>query len=1406
MTLTAGTATRWRAAAARHRPAPWWAVVAAVVGPASVAATVLHARGWYAIDNKSVFFFAPWRVVGDLHEPWDPRVDLGGPPGFYAPGIYLLTTALRAAGLEPWLTQRLFHALLLAVGGMGAAAVTHYFAPRLRSAHLTAALVYAFAPFSVTFLLPSWLYMNYALAPWFLLALLRGATGGGRWRWGAVFALALVISGVINPPGVVLAMVPLVPTAVYLVHVERRCRWRDVVAWAATAGLLSAAVLGPSILRFLASAEQLVANLEQSESIEAVSQSSSWAESWRGLGFWLSYWGEGGPALPQSTRYLTSPLLALLTFLPALVALGVLWRSAWRPRLLFAAMAIASLALMVGAYPIEDPSPLGRLLVATYERSTLLFAFRNSYKAGAGLMIALAVLCGVGAADALSRWRARRPGSRLPGLAVGLAVAAFVGASAAPFWTGSLYREVERAPTIPEHYRQAAAWLDAQPGDGRVLVLPLAVRSPYRWAEAPDFDPIQALLERSYLQRDILSQSGAPLTNLLDELAEWLVAGEVGPSLPPILERLGVRYVLVRNDLAWERVGAPRPAVVRQQVEGAGLVPVAAFGEPGDGVVAAHDEAAPPAEHALAPVEIYRVPGYAGIERAVTGAPALLVSGDGGAWASLADSGWLTAGGPVRYTGQLGPGDLAAELEAGSGVVVTDTNRRRAGGFGPASHTLPDGEARGAVGDLFARTGSQSVAVYGDARSIRAIAPPTLFPPGRSHRPAAAFDGDPTTAWLTGRMDPEPLHALRVDMARPAEVSAARLVAALPADGTRRVSRAVLRFSHGDPVTVDFARQEAAVTFPPRVVDWVEVRIDAIVGFGTSPVGFSQIELPGLDLREFVRVPDDVTRLAAAGGPRVERLLDSAPLAFQLRRLRGGLADEEAALRRELSVPGHARRFEVRGALSLAPTLDDQHLAGLVDAPVRAHGSARYPRDLAGAGIFAVDGRLDTGWSAPPEAGAALSLSFPERAVRSVEVVLEAGEAVTDVREVEVAVGDAPPVRAAPADDGEACPGDAPGAPLRRCVVVTARLPAPEVASSAVLSLVDLAPLPPRGHAPPARVLEVRVDGAENDPPPPTLQAGCLHAGPVIGGTPAQVRLLGRLDEALAGRSIAFEGCEPVILGPGRHRVEAPLGVRLDHLTLSTDPRPAFGAEAVSTPLRQPERSAPGTPAAGGATQALVVAGRAYSPRWRAELDGQPLGPAAPYDLQAGWAVPAGASPSRVAIELAGASAYRVSVAVSVLGVLACLVLLVRNPTAPARALVPRHDGAAGRASWPLGERRARRRRRSRARAVAGTLAVGAAFLIAGPSGAALATAGVLVALPRPDAARLIAAGALALLALAAVLTVPPLGPEMAPTPTFPAERELAHAFARTAAVLVAVAVAALAVAERQPSADPPPR
>ena len=315
-------------------------------------------------------------------------------------------------------------------------------------------------------------------------------------------------------------MLPLPVAALYLVYVERSTTWRQVGAWVVRAGILTVPVCVAGLVKASAGSSSLQTNLAESETPSAISLASSWSETWRGLGFWLSYWiNERGPSKPQTADYLVSVPLVLAAFAVPVVALLTFWHSRWRPRIFFAALILIALPIMVGAYPIDAPLPLGRFLLDVYDAIPPLYGFRNTYKAGPALLLGVAGLLAVAATAIFARASRRHRGVVVAGIGgvAGLVLWSF------PFWTGDVYARPGMSE-VPTYYRSAISWLDDQPGSGRALILPGSGFTVYRWG-SPGDDIFDALMERTNVASTLRPRSAPESANLVNALYDVLDSG-----------------------------------------------------------------------------------------------------------------------------------------------------------------------------------------------------------------------------------------------------------------------------------------------------------------------------------------------------------------------------------------------------------------------------------------------------------------------------------------------------------------------------------------------------------------------------------------------------------------------------------------------------------------------------------------------------------------------------------------------------------------------------------------------------------------------------------------------------------------------------------------------------------------
>lgn len=1251
--------------------------ITCLFGALASTATVTSAFGELIRDNRFEQFSNPARRIAKTFTLWDGSRGLGRVREDFWPGTTAPLAILRGLGLSPVLAQKLWLALVLVVLGIGTVAVLRLFRPSIGLAHVVAGLAAMFGAYSATFLVPSNLAFQAALAPWFIVALWRGVTGTRPWRWAAVFALLVFVAGNADIPGLMYAMLPLVPVTAYLLVVERSVRVRDLAAWLARAGLLCLLISAAALAKTVAAATSLDQRLAETESPRISSTTSSWSESFRGLGNWLSYFQQSNVAeKPQGEPYLVNPVVVLATFVPAIVGLAVIWRSQWRPRILFIWMAVCALVVMVEAYPLTSPSPVGSLILDLVTNVTNLRAFRNTYKAGVGLTVGVAVLFGVGAAAAAQWVGPARVAARR---AVLVAVLLILLAGAVPFWTGGLFDGNRAMTQVPDYWNQAFSYLDAQPADERVLVLPSSSRTHYRWGWVGD-DIFDAMLTKDHAVATGIPLSTPLPANLIEAVSAYTSdpTYQVG-TLAPILRRLGINEVVLRNDLDWQEMGRPRPALYAGLRADPGFRLVAAFGNPGENTTSAKDKTADATfERTIPPVEIYQLSDALPGLRAAAPEPSMLVSGDGAAWPTLAATGSLAGTAPIQYSGSLGASAITAALVGGSPLLVTDTNRRRlrvlVGHDPDYSYLLSEAQDLDRpTQSLFPDPATQSRAWFPDATSISLSGNPRgITGSAPWNQPTKAFDGDPATQWVMRHDQVPEGRTFRIQLRSPHTVDRIKvdLATGLTPDSSVRLLK--LKFSDGPDVLMNLSAPTSELDFGARETSFIDIQI-----LGVSPaapeVGFADITFPGLDLREFVEAPTDVSdqaqrdeslRAAVTGAPMSFLFArdDTAPLGqTTFSRAQADLAQvaEVAMLRRFTSVG--RRTFSMRGALHLNDRVTDAYLATVMGPLARGVASARVG-GLSDWGGLAADGDPATAWTGPATAGTSITVQVPSRPVTSVIVETIADAATARVKTVQVEVGD----QVVTADlNTEGCTN-----PSTTCTPsVTVTLPKRTTSGQVKVSVTALDPggNPERGTY---KISEIQVNGTPNtrlDLTSP-LPDECQSVGLTIDGADAPVRLTGTVGDLLAFDRLAWTACSPITLGAGPHQLvtaDTPSVDRVQMATVDAAPRAADPAATseVTVVSRSPTSvhlrvSGPGP--------ATLWMGESFDERWVASVDGGPSQEAVAIDTQNGWEV-ARAGTRDVVLRFRPARLFENSLLVTGATVALCLWLALR-PSRRARA------------------------------------------------------------------------------------------------------------------------------------------
>lgn len=971
----------------------------------------LAAPGRMPADSKLYLYLDPGNFLGDAASSFDPGQFAGWVPHQHV--SYLWPAGpwywlFESVGVPDWVAHRLWiGSLMLAAGlgvrwcarllGLGAGAV------------LVAALVYQVS----LYVLPYVSRTSVMLLPWAGLGWIVGFTirATARRTWGDPAAIALIVLTVGAVNATALAMIVPAP-ALWLLHElwRRTLPWRDAIVVTARVGLLC---LGVSLWWIAALAIQGRYGAEvlpYSESLADVSLTATSSEVWRGLGYWLFYVRDPfTAATTESLRYLTSTPAILVSFLvPVVCLVGLVWVR-WPHRRFAAALVVAGGVLAVGVHPIDDRSPLMRLLAGS-DDAGLALALRSSTRALPVMFLGLA-LAAAALVESLPRPRFER-------LASGVVVLVVL-ANLPGLWTGAFVDPaLERDQDPPDAWREAAASVD-----GRVLMLPGVEFGAYRWGYTVD-QPLPGLGDAPLVTRDLLPLGSAAAMDLLYALDDRIQDGVLEPaSIAPVARLLGARTIWSTNDLAFDRFRTARPEVVRDALVAAdGVGPLVGYGEPvvNEPVLAMVDEsflADPRIGTALPPVELAPVEG-ASILRA--SGWTVVVSGSGAGLVDLAAAGLLDGHEAIRYSASL-DGSLPADVAA---VLITDSNRAQARHWRSSQDTRGLTEPGPLATGLTERPASDqrlpvfedppdAAFTYAEQRStVQAIASsygePFAYLP--EHRPFMAVDGDPSTSWLVGEHGDPVGEVLQLRLVAPA--SEMRLHQTR-AEGARRITEIGIRFDDAtgtlEERTVALTEESIAARGQPVPVPagttTITVTITA-VGGGTpgtagaaAGVGFREIDLGLEPGREVVRLPTDITDDVDA----------DTPLAYAFTRWRVDPTDRwrddpEPSLVRAFQVPDR-RTFDSEVDVRLDARVADGALADLFGWPVSA--STRLTGSLDAVGAAAFDGDVDTAWITAFGGATGAVLTVEDVAVPISELSVRQPEgALSTIRTLRVSVGD----------------------------------------------------------------------------------------------------------------------------------------------------------------------------------------------------------------------------------------------------------------------------------------------------------------------------------------------------------------------------------------------------------------
>ncbi len=1227
----------------------------------------------YVADNRFEQYFNPARSLAKMFSVWDGSRGLGGPREDVWLGTTIPPALLRGLGLPPAWSERVWHSACLVLVGLGIVALLRVVRPRIGTEHVVAGLLVMFGPFTASFLLPSNLYVMFALSPWLLLVFIRGVTQRDPWKWAAAFALLVLVAGSSDTPGLLYVVVMMVPTALYLVVVERVTNWRRIVGWCARAAVLAVSATAWILAKTYFAAEPLDARLADTELPSASATSSSWSESFRGLGNWLSYFREEGRLLkPQTVAFFEQPVVMLATFLLPVVALVVFWRSTRRHRLLFGSMMLAGLTMMVGGFQAATSSPLSDAILWLLEHSNTLLAFRNTYKAAGGLVIGVAVLAAIGYAAARRRVRT---GPRWRRIAVGAAGLALFAGWAQPFVAGSMYHPYDRTGPVPSYWSDTFRFLNRLDTDGRSLIVPAVSQAQYRWGYVGD-DIFDALLTRPHATATGWMLSTRTGHNALETMTLWSQQPTYRPGvLGPMARRLGITEIVVRNDLDWARLNIARPTAFDGLRTDPDFELVASFGDPGLEVVSPFDLSDDAhAERSLRPVEIYRLRDRRAVLTTATATAdsRVVATGDAGAIPQLVLAGLLPAGTDVEASAAADDSTLVDALEAGAPVVVTDTGQRRVRTLLHHEPQLspvlaPDEELDRPVRPVHPDTpGGESVVWYRDALAVTGAF--TRLGGNRNDlRAGNAFDDDSATAWAVPWSGLGPRPTIEVVLRKPTVLRQISIRSTLTPIGLPTVAAAVLTTDDGTEVEIttgDDGTGEAM--FDPVTVRSFRLAPSDINVFGAE-VGFAEVHIDGLDLIPHISTPTDLRR---PNDPRVEQLVAEAPIAYTFRRISRAVTatresltstryDEEVTIRRRFSL-SHSDRFDISGDLRMLEASGDGTIAELIGGSLRATSDRPLGATNLGNTALLIDNDTRTTWSGPAVRYMAAQVHFEPQAIDLVRVIVPSSRTTARLTLVEVRVGDR--VERLPFSLPQ-CTRELP----RQCTRVASIVFDRPVRAESVEVLAirfDKRKSFDRGSI---RIGEIVVGGNrlghhEADTP---LDGRCADRGLQIasGGstTAVPVRVVGTVGQLLRGETVHFQSCEPVDLPAGEALLRTSAGSSFDRIALV--PTSGLGTTTASAPTAEgswrqtsSDRFQTTIPRAGNHVISLRMS---FDPRWKLKIDGRTI---AATESNSGnvWRVTT-TGPEQAVLEYDAAAVLRWALLVSLLATVLCVVLAVRR-------------------------------------------------------------------------------------------------------------------------------------------------
>jgi arabinofuranan 3-O-arabinosyltransferase len=596
---------------------------------------LVSSPGDVAADTKQYLYLDPARLLRRAVYMWDPNFGAGTVPhqniGYLFPmGPYYWL--MQRLGVPDWVAQRMWLGTLTFAAGAGVLFLLRTLQRRDAGA-VAAAFVYMLSPYVLAYTArQSVILLPWAGLPWMIAFTERSLRTRG-WKNPALLALVVFAIGSTNATALLFAGLGPALWIVFAVLVERRVDVRTAVIGTARTGVLVVVTSLWWIVGLSVQGSYGLPVLDYTETVKTVAAASAPLEVLRGLGNWFFYGRDGlSEWITQSPQYQEHAWLLVVTLAIPVLAVLAAALTRWRHRAYFVVLVVVGTVIAVGTYPYDDPSPVGRLFKSFAEGATVGLAMRSTPRAVPLVALGVAVLLGTGISALLAR-------SRKSGLAAAVVVGVLAVASLPPAWQADYVgSNLERSEDLPQYWLDAAHYLDSRGHVARVLELPGADFSAFRWGNT--VDPIlPGLMERPWVGRELVPFGSQASADLLTALDRRLQEGIVEPgSIAPVSRLFAAGDVVVRYDLQYERYRTPRPRLVyaaftRRPI---GLQPPKDFGSrtrnrasPEQPMLDAIELGIPNRAADPPKVQIYGVQHAPAILRTATASNPVIVAGDG---------------------------------------------------------------------------------------------------------------------------------------------------------------------------------------------------------------------------------------------------------------------------------------------------------------------------------------------------------------------------------------------------------------------------------------------------------------------------------------------------------------------------------------------------------------------------------------------------------------------------------------------------------------------------------------------------------------------------------------------------------------------------------------------------------